>query len=45
MDLKFYLENLFKHDVDLVIKEALKVNLRSNILRSIKYATRLQIIY
>jgi len=39
MDLKFYLENLFKHDVDLVIKDALKVKLRSNILRSVKYAT------
>ena len=39
MDLKFYLENLFKHDVDLVIKDALKVKLRSKILRSVKYAT------
>ena len=39
MDLKFYLENLFKHDVDLVVKEALKVQLKSNILRSVKYAT------
>ena len=39
MDLKFYLENLFKHDVDLVIKDALKAKLRSNIIRSVKYAT------
>lgn len=39
MDLKFYLENLFKHDVDLVIKDALKAKLKSNIIRSVKYAT------
>ena len=39
MDLKFYLEGLFKRDVDLVVKEALKVQLKSNILRSVKYAT------
>ena len=40
MDLKFYLEGLFKRDVDLVVKEALKVQLKSNILKSVKYATR-----
>ena len=39
MDLKFYLEGLFKRDVDLVVKEALKVQLKSNILKSVKYAT------
>ena len=39
MDLKFYLEGLFKRDVDLVVKEALKVQLKYNILRSVKYAT------
>lgn len=39
MDLKFYLEKLFKHNVDLVVKEALKVQLKSNILRSVKYVT------
>lgn len=39
MDLKFFLEDLFKRDVDLVVKESLKVNLKSNILRSVKYAT------
>ena len=39
MDLKFFLEGIFKRDVDLVVKESLKVNLKSNILRSVKYAT------
>jgi predicted nucleotidyltransferase len=39
MDLKFFLEDLFKRDVDLVVKESLKVNLKSNILRRVKYAT------
>jgi len=39
MDLKFFLESLFNHDVDLVVKEALKVKLKSNILKSVKYAT------
>ena len=38
MDLKFYLENLFDCNVDLVIKEALKVDLKPNILKSVKYA-------
>jgi len=39
MDLKFYLENLFDCNVDLVVKEALKVELKPNILKSVKYAT------
>lgn len=39
MDLKFFLEDLFKRDVDLVVKEALKLHLKSNILKSVKYAT------
>ena len=39
MDLKFFLEDLFKRDVDLVVKEALKVHIKSNILRSVRYAT------
>ena len=39
MDLKFFLENLFNREVDLVVKEALKVQLKSNILKSVKYAT------
>lgn len=41
MDLKFYLENLFDCNIDLVVKEALKVDLKSNILKSAKYATGL----
>ena len=41
MDLKFYLEGLFGCNVDLVIKEALKVDLKPNILKSVKYATGL----
>ncbi len=41
MDLKFYLEDLFGCNVDLVIKEALKVDLKSNILKSVKYAAGL----
>ena len=41
MDLKFYLENLFDCNIDLVVKEALKVDLKSNILKSTKYATGL----
>jgi predicted nucleotidyltransferase len=39
MDLKFFLEGLFKRDVDLVVKEALKLHLKSNILKSVKYAS------
>ena len=41
MDLKFYLEDLFGCNVDLVIKEALKVDLKPNILKSVKYAAGL----
>ena len=41
MDLKFYLEDLFDCNVDLVIKEALKVELKPNILKSVKYAAGL----
>ena len=39
MDLKFFLEELFHRNVDLVIKEALRVELKPNILRSVRYAT------
>ena len=39
IDLKFFLERLFKRDVDLVVKEAIKLHLKSNILKSVKYAT------
>jgi len=41
MDLKFYLEDLFSCNVDLVVKEALKIELKPNILKSVKYATGL----
>jgi len=41
MDLKFYLENLFDCNIDLVLKEALKVDLKLNILKSVKYAAGL----
>lgn len=39
MDLKFFLEDLFKCKVDLVIVDALKPDLKPIILRSVKYAT------
>lgn len=38
MDLKFFLEDLFKCKVDLVIKEAIKPDLKPYILGSVKYA-------
>lgn len=41
MDLKFYLEHLFDCSVDLVIKEALKVDLKPYILKSVKYGAGL----
>jgi len=41
MDLKFYLQDIFGCNVDLVVKEALKIELKSYILKSVKYATRL----
>jgi len=41
MELKFYLENLFDCNVDLVVREALKLELKRNILKSVKYATGL----
>ena len=41
MDLKFYLEDLFSCNVDLVVKEAIKIELKSSILKSVKYATGL----
>ena len=39
MDLKFFLEDIFDCTVDLVVKEALKIDLKSSIMRSVKYAT------
>ncbi len=38
MDLKFYLEDLFKCKVDLVMKEAIKPDLKPYIIGSVKYA-------
>lgn len=38
MDLKFFLENLFKCKVDLVTHEAIKPDLKPYILGSVKYA-------
>jgi uncharacterized protein len=38
MDLKFYLEDLFKRRVDLVIKDSIKRRLRDPILREVVYA-------
>ena len=39
MELKFYLEDLFGHKVDLVIADALKSDLKKVILESVTYAT------
>ena len=41
MDLKFFLEGLFERDVDLVIAEAVKAELREHILGSVRYASGL----
>lgn len=38
MDLKFFLEDLFNHEVDLVIVEAIKPRLKPYILESVRYA-------
>jgi predicted nucleotidyltransferase len=38
MDLKFFLEDLFKCKVDLVMKESIKPDLKPYILGSVKYA-------
>lgn len=40
MGLKFFLEDLFDREVDLVIKNTLKDHLKDEILRSTKYAAR-----
>lgn len=41
MDLKFFLEDLFGCNVDLVMNGALKLELKPYILKSVKYATGL----
>ncbi|RLI73953.1 nucleotidyltransferase [Archaeoglobales archaeon] len=38
MDLKFFLEDLFKCKIDLVIVDAIKPALKEYILKSVKYA-------
>lgn len=38
MELKFFLESLFRRKVDLVIKEALKPSIRDNVLSEVSYA-------
>ncbi|MFA7158801.1 MAG: nucleotidyltransferase family protein [Kiritimatiellia bacterium] len=38
MELKFYLESLFRRRIDLVIKDALKPRARRNILKEVVYA-------
>ncbi len=38
MDLKFYLEKLFRRKVDLVIKDALKARIKNQVLSEVKYA-------
>ncbi len=38
MDLKFFLEDMFKCKVDLVMKEAIKPDLKPYIIGSVKYA-------
>ena len=38
MELKFYLENLFDREVDLVTEESVKPELKPYILGSVKYA-------
>ena len=38
MELKFFLERLFRRKVDLVIKEALKSEIKPYIIKEVKYA-------
>jgi predicted nucleotidyltransferase len=38
MELKFYLERLFRRKVDLVIKDALKTRIKEKVLSEVKYA-------
>ncbi len=39
MELKFFLEKLFGRSVDLVVNEAVKLELKPSILKSVRYAT------
>jgi len=38
MDLKFFLEKLFRRKVDLVVKDALKPRIKNQVLSGVKYA-------
>ena len=38
MDLKFYLEEILKSKIDLVLKTAIRAELKQNILSEVKYA-------
>ena len=38
MELKFYLEKIFRRKIDLVIKEALKARIRRKVLSEVEYA-------
>jgi hypothetical protein len=38
MDLKFFLEDLFGHKVDLVVREAIKPRLKPYIMSEVRYA-------
>jgi len=38
MDIKFFLDDLFKSKVDLIMQEAIKPDLKPYILGSVKYA-------
>ena len=38
MDLKFFLEKMFHRKVDLVIREALKIRIKDQVLSEVEYA-------
>jgi uncharacterized protein len=42
MDLKFFLEDLFQRNVDLVMEDTLKSRIKPQILNEVQYAQRLQ---
>jgi hypothetical protein len=42
MDLKFFLEDLFHHNIDLVMEDTLKPRIKSAILTEVQYGQRLQ---
>ena len=42
MDLKFFLEDLFHRDIDLVMEDTLKPRIKSAILTEVEYGQRLQ---